>query len=247
MFSDIDVNVNILDIITVLILIWSIISAYNQGFIKLILQKFSFLGGLILAFLLTSPLSKLVADVFSINAKITSFVTEHINEAKLFSDTTEGHITKGVEQLNNLLDNMSILGQFTKKALQDLDVVSLISSGYYKNELIDMLVDTITTPVMLIVNVCVFFVLLLVGMLVLSMLSNIVSNVLGVIPLVGFANRLIGALFGIVGGIAWSVIFVVVYAFLSMFTSNSNIVNIAMVQGSFIGKIVLDMFTNLGL
>lgn len=240
-------NINVVDIVVLILILGSILSAYNAGFIRLVMQKFSFIGGLLIAFLLTSPISEFVANLIDVNGMIISFVTDHINEANLFADTAEGHITRGVEHLNNLLDDMSILGQFAQKALQELDVVSLINQGYYKDELISMLVDVITTPVMVIVNACVFFVLLLLGILVCNLLSGIVGGVIESIPLVGTANQLLGGLFGIISGVAWSIIFVVVYCLLSMFVADSSLISLDVVQSSFVGKIVLDMFSSIGL
>lgn len=239
-------NINVVDVIVVILILGSILSAYNVGFIRLVMQKFSFIGGLIIAFLMTSPIATFVADMVNVSGMVTNFVTEHINEANLFSDTAEGHITKGVEHLNNLLDDMSIMGQFAKNALEEMDVVSLINQGYYKDELISMLVDVITVPVMLVINVCVFFVLLLVGIMVCNLLSGIIGGVIESLPLVGTANKVLGGLFGIIGGVAWSIIFVVVYCLLSTLVAGSELINIDMVQSSFVGKIVLDMFSSIG-
>lgn len=241
-------SVNIVDITVLVLLLGSILSSYHSGFIKLVLQKFSFFGGVLISFIFTSPISTLIADLFQVRLKILDFVTNHINDAKLFSDTAEGSVTKAMENLNNLLDEMSILGKFTSDALQKLNVTELVQNGqYFKDELIEMLVNTIEVPVLLIIDVCVFFVLLLLGMLLCGMVSNILGSVVNSLPLIGTADHVLGGLFGILSGVAWGVIFVVVYSLASMFITDVNFISIDLVESSMVGQIVLSMFSNIGL
>lgn len=240
-------SINVVDILVLVIVLVSIFSAYKTGFTKLVLQKFSFFGGVICSFLFTSTVTTLVADAFDIHGKIVTFVTKHINEAKLFSTNPDMSALKGVTNLNKMLDEMSILGKFTAKALKELDVVSLIDKGHYKDELIKMIVDAVETPVMTIVNAVVFFVILLATMFIFSLLSGVINDIVNVIPLLGTTNHILGGLFGIINGLLWAVIFVVVYLLVCMFVTDITFISSDLVKSSIVGKFVLGIFSNIGL
>lgn len=239
--------VNGIDIVVLIILLVSIHSAYTTGFAKLILQKFSFFGGVICSFIFTSTVTNIVADMFDIHGKIIAFVTKHINDAKLFSTSPDMSALKGVTNLSKVLDDMSVLGKFTSKALKDLDVVSLIDKGHYKDELIKMIVDAVETPIMTIVNVIVFFLILLVSMFVFSLLSGAINSLINALPLLGTGNHILGGVFGIVNGVLWGVIFVVVYLLLCMFVTDVPFITVSWVQNSIVGEFVLGIFSNIGL
>jgi uncharacterized membrane protein required for colicin V production len=237
----------IVDIFIVLIIIACVVSSYKLGFIRFVIERFAFIGGLLISFFLTSPLSEIFADMCQVDARVNLYVVGYINESKLFATSEQGATVKGLEQLNALLDDMSVLGKFAKSALADVDIVSLVTGGYYKDDLVNTLVDAVNTPIMLVINICVFFIVLILSMFILNMCSGVVGSVLEALPLIGGVNHFLGGLFGILSGAAWSVIFVVIFALICVFASETSFFNLDMVTNSLIGKMIWSVISSVTL
>lgn len=230
------VGLNLVDLAVALIMLGSIITAYKSGVIKLILNKASLIGGFILSALLTKPVSIGVAIAFNVKGKILDFVTGYVESSALSTQ----------DSLSGIVRDMGVFGKFVAKALADVDINQMQQTLNFKQTLISTICGIVETPIMLMLNVCVFFLLLVIGGMLINLASGVLNGLVSALPLIGGINHILGGLFGILGGVVWSVLFIIAFSVISTFIGDSTFINLGMVQSSFVGNIVLDMFSSIG-
>lgn len=186
---------NILDIIFILIVIFSSFSGYIKGFVQKFFEMFSFIIGFLL-FKFIYPIIKVKLSGSYLFFKIENIVLEYLNNIKLSEDINFINYIK-ILDLPKVFE--IIQGQDSKINIQNLNIY---------------IADFIA-------NILLGFISILLCMLFIRIGFKIISKIIKFLPGISFINKIFGLFLGIFNGIiiVWLLgIFVIV---LSIFPSFS--------------------------
>lgn len=179
---------NLADIVGILIVLLFIIWGTRKGFMQAVFSLSSFVIALILAFLLSSPVSGLLEKSF-----IGDYVHKSTYEMLVNEDVTE---TKTEEVASSLP-----LPKMMTKAITDEAEETALSVQ-------KQLADSVATVTLNVLSAIIVFILVKLLVFLLSHLLDLISR----LPVLRSANKLLGGMLGAVYGI------LVIYMILTLFT-----------------------------
>lgn len=190
----------ILDVFIIAVIALSTFVCYRKGFVKSLFSSFGFIAAVLLAILLTSPVSGLVDSWFMND--ITRESMEEILEGVESNNKIEESVQK-FENKNPLLSALlSNLGY---------DIGDMVEEFDNKNDLTSTeTVDAISNKVSKVIsNVFAFLISIVLGYIAFFILSKL-FDLLSRIPVFNVTNKTLGLVFGIILGIFRASIYAII-------------------------------------
>ncbi len=188
----------VLDVLALLVIAFCIWRGWRRGFIKALSRLVSFVLALVIALLLSGPVSELVYDT-AIAPGLRDALVEHMSDEALTSveaqvDTAMGSIP---DFLRNLLKNQGITN--------GADVLNKLEGNPETVEgLAWQIESTVIAPVVLaLLRALVFFLLFLLASLLTSLLMRVLDRLFD-LPLLRRINSTLGFIPGAINGLLWA-------------------------------------------
>ncbi len=210
----------ILDIIIVAIIALSMIICYKKGFVKSLFSSFGFIAAVLLALLLTAPISALINDAFVYDSTYESVkeVIGEVQESCTAEDVAarlEGENPKMFALLSNL--GFNVYDIITEKD-EETDLTS------------DEMAAKIATPAAkLLSNVFAFLISVVIAYIAFFVLTK-VFDLLSKLPVFNITNKTFGLIYGAFLGIFRASIFAIIISGLypivvGLFSTESAVLN----------------------
>lgn len=210
----------ILDMFIIAVIGLSILVCYNRGFIKSLFSSFGFIAALLIALLLTSPISSFINDMFVYESTYQS-VKDTMGEIEE-GETSDAFVKQFEENNPKMSALLSNLGYSIGDVLENEDEKTDLTS--------DEIVTKIATPAAkLLSNMYAFLISIVIAYLAFYVLKK-VSKLLSKIPVFNIANKSLGLIYGIILGIlrasVISIVISAVYPILAgLFSSDGSVIN----------------------
>lgn len=191
----------ILDLIIVAILVVFALLAAKKGFVKSVIEIAGFVLAIFLAFTLSSPATNFIYDK-AINPAIHSTIEAAVGD-------TYSNIDSAVtENITNKLP-----GFIADNA--NLDVSGILNDSYASpSEVADAVCANVVQPVVTaILNAVITAILLVVLLIVFKFLAKFINKLFS-FSIIGKANKILGAVVGLIKGAGVAVIFVAIISFI---------------------------------
>lgn len=199
----------ILDIVLVLLLIGAVFSAQRDGFVSTIIRLAGVLVSLVVAYVASA---RLAPQLFSA-----------LLRSRLVEKTQQILVTGGQVTVKALVEGLAgFVPESIAERILGAEVLAGILEGGAPG-MAEEVVETVIMPLFLpILSVVLFFVVFALCSLVVRFLVSLFTN-LNRVPLVGFANRLLGVVLGaVLGCVRIILVLCVVWAVQSMLASAEN-------------------------
>ncbi|MCL2013926.1 MAG: CvpA family protein [Oscillospiraceae bacterium] len=218
----------IIDIVTVAVIGLFVVIAYKRGFIATILSLASFVLSSVIASILSRPIAAWIFSAF-IQPGLTDYATTEIGKLPVGVDVSSalsGLFDKLPEYIKNYIEpgtieQVAAIGENSPDALEN------IASGA---------IDTVLAPVIIaLVSSLVFLILFIVLTIVFRLVAKMLTFV-NSIPIVGTANRVLGAVAGLLQGLIIVSAAAILFDFIAGFAGGN-------LQGMLDGTYIFKYFT----
>lgn len=210
----------ILDVIIVAIIAISMLICYKKGFVKSLFSSFGFIAAVLIALLLTAPISNLINDAFVYDSTYES-VKEAMGEVE--DSYTAEDIAARLESNNpKLFALLSNLGFDVYDIIAEKDASTDLTSD-------DMVAKIATPAAKLLSNVFAFLISVVIAYIAFFILTK-VFDILSKLPIFNVTNKLFGLIYGAFLGIFRASIFAIVISGLypvivGLFSDESSVIN----------------------
>ena len=235
---------NIIDITCITILFLSIVICAKKGFLKVGAEVISMLLGVILASWLSSPLAEYTYVKFNIREKLIGLLDKKMAE-RLVGDLTGEQIGIAfTKAINDFIEKLGFLKNIVANEIFSYnDIVSIIESSDLnsQNRIIDIVINTLEPLLIFFMTSILFLILFFVFRLVISFVSTFIINLISLLPLVGFADFLLGGILGFIYGICWCAIVILILYIMSTTGASDSFVSTKVLDGSIVYKMLINI------
>ncbi len=199
----------IIDIILLIIISMCAIKAFKKGFFAAAIDLLGKLAGLGISWIIANKYSPVIFDSFFKNKMVENTLTYLQNSANTID-------------VNEILNGFS--GIIPEKFMQELTTIANdIIFGMVNPDIsvAEEIVDAIIAPIVIIViSVIVFTICVIIFNILVSVLSKFLK-VLNHIPIIGLANRICGAVVGVLQGAIYVILISCIMSIIAIITQNS--------------------------
>lgn len=209
----------VLDAAVILVVLFCIWHGWRKGFIKALSRLVSFVLALLVAFLLSGPISQLVYSS-AIAPGVRDTLTAYLNDEAL--NSVEQRVDAAMETLpefvRNLLDNQGLAS--------GEDVISKLGgTADTVPALAEQIESAIIAPtVLLLLRVVAFFLLFIIASLVVSLLMRLLDKLFD-LPILRTINGTLGFIPGAINGVLWALVLASVVQVLAATGTADSVVN----------------------
>ncbi len=229
----------ILDLIIVGIIAVAVIIAANKGFVKSVVQIAGFVLAIVLSFMFSQPIAQFAYDKI-VEPPVAAIIEETVDER--LNETGE-NISNAVWDVlpEYVKNNSERLGLDRPSLEENLSASSAETGEAIAATVCDTVVEPIAVSFIKVIATLVLFI-------VLSILSRFLAKFLNGIfsfSIIGKANKLLGGVLGLVNGLIYAIIFILLTTFIISVSGGFLFFTNEAVADTFIFKNILNLLPSI--
>lgn len=222
----------ILDIILLILILSTAYLGYRKGFVRSVSSLLATVVSFISAYILSRPLAGFIYETLNIRDKMVDTIKPTINEqvysATILSEHTDGAldttqvenliepIKEAISKVSVLTRNSVVSEEVAKVLIRDNDIATMMADprADMVNTITEGLVNSLEGVIMVILSSIVLAIIFFLLRAIIGIITRALTSIFDAIPLFGTTNRLLGVVVGMLKGILYS--FVIVMMFYSV-------------------------------
>ena len=196
-----------IDIVIIIVFLMIVFLAARRGFIKTIMGLVSTVVSLFLAYAYTPVLANYLKDTYIIN-KIADGISNTLQGFSLDSVTGLFNLEKvAADEPKSLVDMLNRYGTSINSFAEKVRGATGVGEGF-----VDKVSEDVANPIASQLSIVISFILIFIAALIILKLITLILDAIFKLPVLSFANRLFGVIFGIAEGVLVAYVIAIVFS-----------------------------------